>query len=226
MPVEAAIREDGTVEVGENDPVTNRIRGSLTIRDGRVWYAGRDSGELVLHQEGATRLLVGRLTLAASGSAPPEILPLRLEWKGSSGGAAPAAASPAPPPASPSPSVSTARSPMESAAISPVNGTYHGTVSGDQQGRPYSARITITLAQQGDQVTGTWLTTAGGSGTVTGRLLSPTRAELRIEQLHPCSARFTGMATIGEGGSSLGGSYSGTGCAGPVSTSFTVVRQP
>jgi len=177
--VEAAIREDGTVEVGENDPVTSRFRGSLSIWDGRVWYAGRDSGELVFHQEGSTRLLVGRLTLAASGSAPPEIIPLRLEWKGSLGSVAPAATAATSPLASPAPSVPTARPAVESAAVSTVNGTYRGTVSGDQQGRPYSARITITLAQQGDQVTGTWLTASGGSGTVTGRLVSPTRAELR-----------------------------------------------
>jgi hypothetical protein len=98
-------------------------------------------------------------------------------------------------------------------------------VSGDQQGRPYSGQITVTLAQQGEQITGTWLMPGGGSGTVSGRLLSPTRAELRVEQLNPCQATFTGMATIGEGGSSLGGSYSGPGCAGPVSTSFTIVRQ-
>src|SRR5262245_46273217 len=36
VPVEAAIREDGTVEFAENDPVTNRFRRSLSIRDGRL----------------------------------------------------------------------------------------------------------------------------------------------------------------------------------------------
>lgn len=221
VPLEATIGEDGAVEVRENDPVTNRFRGSLSIRDGRVSYAGRDTGELVLHQEGATRLLIGRLTLAGSGSAPPEIIPVRLEWRATSGTSA---ASPAPstPPAT---VARTGPAPIESVPAGPVTGTYRGTVSGDQQGRSYSAQITVTLAQQGDQLSGTWLTVGGASGTVKGRLVSPTRAELRVEQLHPCPAQFTGAATIGEGGSSLGGSYSGTGCAGPVSTSFTVVRQ-
>lgn len=86
VPVEATIEQDGRVEVRENDPITNRFRGSFSIRDGRVWYAGRDTGDFVLHQDGPTRLLVGRLTLAASGSAPPESIPVRLEWKGSPGG--------------------------------------------------------------------------------------------------------------------------------------------
>jgi hypothetical protein len=106
-----------------------------------------------------------------------------------------------------------------------VSGTYRGTVSGEQRGRPYSAQVTVTLVQQGDEISGLWMMAGGGSGTLSGRLLSPTRAELRIEQLRPCAAQFTGTAKIGEGGSSLGGSYTGPGCAGPVSTSFTIVQQ-
>lgn len=220
VPVAAVIGADGAVEFSENDPVTNRFRGSLSIRDGRVWYASRDTGEFVLHQEGAIRMLVGRLTPPASGSAPLEIIPVRLEWKGG-----PASESPAAPATATVTRAIPAPVGVESASAGPVSGTYRGTVSGDQQGRAYSAQITVTLVQQGDQLSGTWLTVGGGSGTVSGRLVSPTRAELSVEQLHPCSAQFTGAATIGEGGSSLGGSYSGTGCAGPVSTSFTVVRQ-
>jgi len=213
------------VEIAENDPVTNRVRASLSIRDGRVSYAGQQSGELVLHQDGATRVLVGRLSTVGGG--PPDTIPVRFEWRGITG----SGASAAPTSVVPTPPATVARAtpppaPAESAPAGTVSGTYRGAVSGDQQGRPYSARITITLAQQGDQVTGTWLTAGGGSGTVTGRLVSPTRAQLRIEQVHPCPAQFTGMAKIGEGGSSLGGSYSGPGCAGLVSTSFTVVRQP
>lgn len=227
VPLEAAIRDDGSVEFAENDPVTNRFRASLTIRDERLSYVGRgrDSGEFVLHEEGPTRMLVGRFTLAASGNAPQEIIPVRLEWKGAASSAATAA------PASPTPPAAVARAPATPAAGDPappgmVSGTYRGTVSGDQRGRPYSAQVTITLAQQGEQLTGTWLTAGGRSGTVRGRLVSPTRVELHVEQLHPCPAQFTGAATIGEGGSSLGGSYSGAGCNGPVSTSFTVIRQP
>ncbi len=220
VPVEATIGEDGAADVSENDPVTNRFRASLSIRDGRVWYAGRDSGELVLHQEGATRMLVGRLTGAASGSAPPEIIPVRLEWRGRTGSTAPSA---------PATATVTRATPapagVESAPAGPISGTYRGTVSGDQQGRAYSAQITVTLAEQGDQITGTWLTVGGASGTITGRLISPNRMEIQVQQLHPCRATFTGAATVGEAGSSLGGSYTGTGCAGPVSTSFTAIRQ-
>lgn len=224
VPVEATIKEDGAIDLSENDPVTGRFRGSLSIRDGHLWYSGRDTGEFILHQVSATRLLVGRLTLAASGSAQPEIIPVRLEWRGNPASASPSA------PAMPTPSATVTRAipapaGVESVPAGPVSGTYRGTVSGDQQGRSYSAQITVTLVQQGDQLSGTWLMVGGASGTVNGRLVSPTRADLRVEQLHPCPAQFTGAATIGEGGSTMGGSYSGPGCAGPVSTSFTVVRQ-
>jgi hypothetical protein len=130
------------------------------------------------------------------------------------------------PTVTPTPAQAVVRS---SATTSPaavdVSGTYRGTVSGDQRGRPYSAQVTVTLAQQGDEISGVWVMAGGGSGTLSGRLLSPTRAELRIEQVRPCAAQYTGAATIGEGGSSLGGSYTGSGCGGPVSTSFTIVRQ-
>jgi hypothetical protein len=215
IPMAATVRDDGSIELAENDPPTLRFRAKLSIHDGRVAYTGRETGEFVLHQDGARRGLVGQITLPASGTAPALTLPVRLH-------SASTAAAASLPPTPPAPAAGTP-SGLGSAAVS---GTYRGTVSGDQQGRPYSGPITLNLSQEGDQIRGFWLTPGGGSGTVTGRLLSPSRAELRIEQLHPCTAQFTGMATIGEGGSSLGGSYSGSGCAGPMSTSFTVVRQP
>jgi hypothetical protein len=223
VPMAATVRDDGSVELAENDPPTLRFRAKLSIREGRVAYTGQQTGEFALHQDGIRRVLVGAVTLPATGTASSVTLPVRFESTPSTA----AASTPPTAPTAPNPLGAVTAMPSGAApsGANPLTGTYRGTVSGDQQGRPYSAQITLTLAQQGDQVTGTWLTAGGGSGTVSGRLLSPTRAELRIEQLHPCPAQFTGAATIGEGGSSLGGSYSGPGCAGQVSTSFTVVRQ-
>lgn len=57
VPVAAVIGNDGSVEIAENDPVTNRFRASVSIRDGRVWYSGRETGEYVLHQDGARQVL-------------------------------------------------------------------------------------------------------------------------------------------------------------------------
>lgn len=75
LPVEALIRENGAVEFGENDPVTDRLRRTFSIRDGRVgWYSGRDTAEFMLHEAGGRRLLVGELRL------PSETWSVRLEW--------------------------------------------------------------------------------------------------------------------------------------------------
>ena len=44
-PLEVIIRDDGSFEASENSPVTNRFRGTVSIRDGQVVYAQRnDSG--------------------------------------------------------------------------------------------------------------------------------------------------------------------------------------
>ena len=57
------VSPDGTVQIGENDPVTNRFGGTLRIQDGRMQYSQRrDSGGLALHEGGGKRMLVGRVS--------------------------------------------------------------------------------------------------------------------------------------------------------------------
>ena len=80
MPVEAIVSEDGSTDVGLNDPVTNRFRATLSIRDARVWYSGGgESGGLMYHADDKTRALRGTLLRPASGGAPSLEIPLRLE---------------------------------------------------------------------------------------------------------------------------------------------------
>jgi CheY-like chemotaxis protein len=57
------------VEVGENDPVTNRFRGTLSVREGRVQYAGRGTAEFTYHEGGGRHVLVGHLTPGTGGEA-------------------------------------------------------------------------------------------------------------------------------------------------------------
>ena len=69
VPLEATIRADGSVEFGENDPVTNRFRGTLRVQDGRLAYSrGNDSGILILHESGGKRVLSGTVTMVRGGS--------------------------------------------------------------------------------------------------------------------------------------------------------------
>jgi hypothetical protein len=85
IPIEAVIGENGSVEFGENDPVTNRFRGTVSVRDGRVWYAARDTAEFTYHEGGGRHVLAGHLTPGGGGSTR---IPVWLERTGS----APAAA--------------------------------------------------------------------------------------------------------------------------------------
>lgn len=64
IPIEWTVRADGSVEFGEHDPVTNRFRGTLSIRDGRLAYAsrGNDSGTVTFHEGGGRRVLFGTVS--------------------------------------------------------------------------------------------------------------------------------------------------------------------
>jgi hypothetical protein len=157
VPMAATVRDDGSIELAENDPPTLRFRAKLSMRDGRAAYTGRETGEFVLHQDGARRVLVGQVTQPPAGTAPALTLPIRLESASST------AATTAPPtPAGAAATLSAAVPAIAPAIAHTVSGTYRGTVSGDQQGRPYSGQITLTLVQQGDQISGTWLMAGGG----------------------------------------------------------------
>jgi hypothetical protein len=222
IPVEFAIRADGSFEANENDPITNRYRGTLQIRDGKLAYAQRDdTGTLTLYKGAGKRFLAGHVSGQREdiAGAPPSTLSytIRLE-----------SASPAIPASGVDAQTQRAAaqpSPSTSPTPSTLTGTYKGTVAGVQQGRSYTAVVSITLVQSGSQVSGTWFTVGGASGTMAGTNVGPLRWDLRVDQAHPCRASFTGTATASEDGSNLGGTYTGNGCAGPVNTSFTAVRQ-
>jgi hypothetical protein len=63
------------IEVAENDPVTSRYRGTVSLRDGKLADTqGRHAGELTLHEAGGTRILAG----SASG---PRAFVARLQWE-------------------------------------------------------------------------------------------------------------------------------------------------
>lgn len=60
IPLELTIREDGSFDAAEDEPVINRFRGTLSVRDGQILYSQRnDTGTLTLHEGGGRRVLVG-----------------------------------------------------------------------------------------------------------------------------------------------------------------------
>jgi hypothetical protein len=98
VPIETVVHEDGSAEFGENDPVTYRSRGRLTVRNGKAWLTGRESAELAYHEDAGRRMLGGSLTYPTTAGGSNR-LPVWLERVGpvpSATTAATPAAEPAP----------------------------------------------------------------------------------------------------------------------------------
>ena len=86
VPIEVVIRPDGSFEVGENDPVTNRFRATVRIRDGKLAYThGSDSGDLTLYEGDGKRVLSGHVSgprKSAVGAPPTQSgYIVRIEWR-------------------------------------------------------------------------------------------------------------------------------------------------
>src|SRR6266849_1730058 len=110
-------------------------------------------------------------------------------------------------------------------AASGLDGTYTGDITGSIRGERFRMRVTFTLVRSGNQIAGTWNTTGGSSGTVTGILAESRVTDLRARQVNPCGGEFVGAVVIEGGGSVLRGQYAGSDCGGAVTASFEAVRQ-
>ncbi len=111
-------------------------------------------------------------------------------------------------------------------AAASVTGTYSGSISGTQAGRVFSMAVTFTIAQQGDRVSATWITSGGTSGNAAGILHGTQILEFLATQIAPCPGSLRGSVDVEDQGGTLRGSYAGQGCGMPVSASFIVNRQP
>lgn len=88
VPIELTILADGNCEVAENEPVTNRFRRAVRVKDGGLEYSGdRERGTLTLHEAEGRRMLTGRVNQI---DGPPYALYLEAQ------SAATAAPGPAP----------------------------------------------------------------------------------------------------------------------------------
>jgi hypothetical protein len=105
-----------------------------------------------------------------------------------------------------------------------VNGTYTGPINGTQDGTPFSMDITMTLSQNGDNVTGTWSTTGGTSGTLSATITGSSFGNFIVTATNPCAGTFNGSANIMDNGDRISGSYTGNSCFGVTTASFDVNR--
>lgn len=110
-------------------------------------------------------------------------------------------------------------------ATSGLDGTYTGDITGSIRGERFGMRVTFTLVQSGNRIVGTWNTTGGSSGTVTGILAESRVTDLRARQVNPSGGEFVGAVVIEGGGTVLRGQYAGSDCGGAVTASFEAVKQ-
>jgi hypothetical protein len=80
VPLEVTIRENGSFEAAENDPVTNRFGGTFRVEDGKLAFTQRnDTGTVTLHEGGDRRILAGQIR-GSRGSPPAAVsYAIRLE---------------------------------------------------------------------------------------------------------------------------------------------------
>ena len=84
VPVEFTLEPDGTLRVALNDPVTERFRAAMSVRDGGLAYAGTNgvSGPFALHEQDGRRILAGYVTNPRQGSEVPVGHTIRVQWQG------------------------------------------------------------------------------------------------------------------------------------------------
>jgi hypothetical protein len=81
VPVEFFVAPDGRLKLADNDPVTHTLDATLSIRDGRVLYTGRETGELKYHEGANRRLLIGAVGRPpAAGATTGWSFPVQVEW--------------------------------------------------------------------------------------------------------------------------------------------------
>lgn len=105
-----------------------------------------------------------------------------------------------------------------------LTGTFDGLIAGLERGSVFSTHVTFILVETTGRVRGSWRSTEGKSGRLTGTLAPESITALHLEQLKPCLGIYHGVATIVENGSKLRGSYVGADCHGKADASFVVTR--
>lgn len=106
-----------------------------------------------------------------------------------------------------------------------LSGTYSGTETGTDTGYNFTAQVTVTIFQNGTNLSGTWTSSYGASGTLTGTILGNSSFSIELTQTNPCWGHFSGSGSILNNGGTLSGSGSGNYCDGWIQASFTVTRR-
>lgn len=105
-----------------------------------------------------------------------------------------------------------------------ISGTYKGPENGTQNGQSFSLTITMTINQVGDDITGTFLSSSGSSGTLTGKIDGDTITSFTAvaPTTDSCPGTFKGTATVKD--DKMSGSFGGTAVCGTVAATFDLTK--
>ena len=114
----------------------------------------------------------------------------------------------------------------EEDTLTNITGTWYGTFSYQSciNSSCYSETITVTftIVQSGNTVTGTFSTSTGGTGSISGTVEGNT-FNFTLSETHPCIATLNGTGTIS--GNTIDYNLSGIVCNESISGSGTVTKE-
>jgi len=103
-------------------------------------------------------------------------------------------------------------------------GTWTGNETGTQGGVAFSQTANLILTQAGSSVTGTWNTSSGTVGTISGTASGSSINNFTITQNGSCPGTGTGNAYLSD--NVISGSISGTfGSCGAVTATVSLIKQ-
>lgn len=110
-----------------------------------------------------------------------------------------------------------------SACGSDLSGTWKGSEVGTVGGSPVDTEMTATIKDDGDGgITGTWITSGGASGTLSGTVDDDSLEISIAEDDDICVGTYTGTFTVD--GDTMGGTVAGTADCGAVSVELDLAK--
>lgn len=109
-----------------------------------------------------------------------------------------------------------------------VTGTWDAsmTVIGGDTSLPVGYHWTgvFTVIQSDSTASGTFVTSVGGSGKVSGSV-SGNDLDMTITQTSPCAGTYSGIGIVNSASNQMSGTYIGVDCYGIPQTSFTATKR-
>lgn len=106
-------------------------------------------------------------------------------------------------------------------------GTYKGTESFTQDGTSGTATLTVVVTESDGTVSGSWSSSSGSKGVITGTLKDGAVDPFTLEETSgSCAGAYVGYAKLDSTGNTLTGYANGTAkTCGEIKAGFTLIRQ-